>query len=177
MADHPSSEQLAEEFIRQAGQELDDALSKIAHCIDQLNENQLWWRPAESMNSVANLILHLGGNVRQWIIAGVGNQQDTRNRPAEFSQREPIAKGQLKLDLQKTIQQAHQVLAQVSPAELLRVRRVQGFDVTALQAIVESVAHFRGHTQEIVHLTRQQLGGQYKFDFVPSSPEQGAPPE
>ncbi len=72
---------------------------------------------------------------------------------------------------------AKAALAEASPADLLKCRRIQGFDVTGMQAIFESVAHFRGHTQEIVHVTRIQLGDDYEFAFVPKTPEQGAAQE
>ncbi|MCP3696766.1 MAG: DUF1572 domain-containing protein, partial [Planctomycetaceae bacterium] len=63
-----------------ACQEFDEALRIITHCLDQLNDDQTWWRPSESMNSIANLLLHLSGNVRQWIVSGVGGAPDVRKR-------------------------------------------------------------------------------------------------
>ena len=78
--------------------------------------------------------------------------------------------------LKATIAEAEQAMSSIKGEELLKKRRIQGFDVTGMEAILHSVSHFRGHTQEIVHMTRCQLGDSYLYDFIPSSPEQGAPP-
>ena len=109
-------ENLSKAVGSEACHELDEALQKINHCVNQITDDQLWWRPSESMNSVANLLLHLCGNLRQWIVSGVGGVADV-------------------------------------------------------------VAHFRGHAQEIVHMTRCQLGDSYEFDFVPTTTEEGAAEE
>lgn len=151
--------------------ELNDAIEKIAHCLDQLTSEQIWWRPSPSMNSIGNLILHLCGNVRQWITAGVGGAKDIRNRPLEFSERGPLETSELWQRLGATIEEAKSAIANASTAGLVDRRRIQGFDVTGIGAIFHSVAHFRGHVQEIIHLTRSQLGDAYQFDFVPTTPE------
>jgi len=150
--------------------ELDAALGKITHCVNQLTDDQLWWRPSESMNSVANLLLHLCGNVRQWIVSGVGGAADVRERQKEFDQRGPIPKRELLQQLGSAVEEAKRVLSETSAEELLRVRPVQGNDVTGMQAMLHSAAHFRGHVQEIVHMTRCQLGVSYEFDFIPPPP-------
>lgn len=155
-------------------EELDSAVEKLNHCVGQLTDDQVWWRPSPSMNSIGNLILHLQGNVRQWITAGVGSAEDTRKRGLEFSERGPIDRAELLRKLTATIDEAKQVIADASDSDLTESRRVQGFEVTGIDAVVHSVAHFRGHVQEIVHLTRSQLGDAYVFDFVPTTPEQGA---
>ncbi len=171
----PTVEALAAAVGKEAGDELDGALRKIKHCVNQLDDAQLWWRQSDDMNSIANLILHLCGNVRQWIIAGVGGTEDARNRPQEFAERGTLSKAALIDRIESTVTEAKAVLSAATATELLQPRRIQGFEVTGLQAIFESVAHFRGHSQEIVHLTRLQLKDDYEFDFVPTSPEQGAP--
>lgn len=126
------------------------------------------------MNSIGNLVLHLSGNVRQWIISGVGGEADVRNRPKEFSERGPFDREELIRRLDEVVQQADEVLRVVTPQQLLEPRRIQGFETTGLSAIFDSVAHFRGHTQEIVCLTRMQLGDAYRFEWAPSTPEEGA---
>ena len=85
----PTSDQLA---AAAASQELTKALERIKHCLGQLTDEQIWQREAESMNSIGNLILHLCGNLRQWIVAGIGGEQDLRRRPNEFSERGAISK-------------------------------------------------------------------------------------
>ena len=66
--------------------------AKIKQCVDQLSEEDIWWRGHESDNSIGNLLLHLSGNIRQWIISGIGGQTDARNRPKEFAERTHIPK-------------------------------------------------------------------------------------
>ncbi len=173
----PRALDLAAAVTGEAANELDSALKRIEHCLSQLTEDQLWWRPQDSMNSIANLILHLSGNVRQWITAGIGGAKDTRNRPKEFSEKGPIAKDELLRRLSLAVSEAIAALGRASEADLLECRRIQGFEVTGIEAVFGSVAHFRGHTQEIIHMTRCQLGDDYQFAFIPNTPEQGAPGE
>lgn len=158
-----------------ASHELESALERIKHCLGQLNDEQIWQRSYPSLNSIGNLILHLCGNLRQWIVAGVGGAPDVRNRPAEFAERGPIPKEALLHSLEGIVEEAKRVLAGVDARQLSEPRRIQGFDVTGVAAIFDSVSHFRGHTQEIVHMTRLQLGDAYKFAWMPTTPEQGAP--
>ncbi|MDA1017757.1 MAG: DUF1572 family protein [Planctomycetota bacterium] len=171
----PSPSSLASEFCRNAGGELDDALRTIVHCVRQLSDEQLWWRPIEGLNSVANLMLHLGGNVRQWIVSGVGGSADTRRRQTEFAERGPIPRVELLDRLAATVTDAKTVLSQMTERELLALHRIQGFEVTSLQAVLHSVSHFRGHTQEIVHLTRSQLREDYEFALVLTEEQGGTP--
>jgi len=166
VSNHSSA--VASAFARESLLELTAATGIIRHCLNQLTEQQIWWRPDESMNSVGNLILHLGGNLRQWIISGVGGAADTRRRQLEFDERGPISGSQLLSEIELTVQEAGEVLGQVSGEMLLEERRIQGFETTCLGAVVHSVSHFRGHVQEIVHLSRTILGADYQFDFVPA---------
>ncbi len=170
-------EDLSNAVGNEASDELDEALRKIEHCVNQLTDDQLWWRPTESMNSIATLMLHLCGNLRQWIVSGVGATEDIRERQKEFDERSSTPKTELMQQIEDVAAEAKTALSEISAEELLRVRRIQAFDVTGMQAIFESVAHFRGHAQEIVHMTRCQLGDSYEFDFVPTTAEQGVPSE
>jgi hypothetical protein len=169
-----TADELAGALGTEAAKELTSALGKIKHCLDQLSDEQVWWRSQPSLNSIGNLILHLCGNVRQWIVAGLGGVADVRDRPAEFAERGPISRDELLRSLEAVVDEAKAVMARLTARQLLEVRRIQGFDVTGLAAIFDSVPHFRGHTQEIVHLTRLQLGDAYQFAWTPRTPEQGA---
>jgi hypothetical protein len=170
-----TADELAAVVGTAAAQELDSALARIKHCLGQLNDEQVWRRSQPGLNSIGNLILHLCGNVRQWIVAGLGDAADVRNRPTEFAERGPIRKEELLRRLEAVVAQAKHLLAGVGARQLAEFRRIQGFDVTGAAAIFDSVPHFRGHTQEIVHITRSQLGDTYQFAWAPTTPEQGAP--
>ena len=166
--------QVTAAFLDGLSHELRGGLEKIGHCLRQLDEEQVWWRPTPDQNSIANLILHLEGNVRQWIVSGVGGEADVRDRPREFAESGPIEKRELLARLADVVDLSIQIISNQTADALLKQRRIQGFDTNAAGAIVHSVAHFQGHSQEIVSLTRQQLTDQYEFHFVPQSEEQGA---
>lgn len=169
-----SVDRLAAALGEEAANELGNAISRIRHCLGQLRDEQIWRRPREEMNSVGNLVLHLCGNLRQWIVIGLGGGEDRRDRPAEFAERGPIARADLLHQLDNVVAEATTVLTRMTGTELLRPRRIQGFDVTGVGAIFDSVPHFRGHTQEIVHMTRAMLNDAYQFHWTPQTPEQGA---
>jgi hypothetical protein len=154
--------------------ELAAAVGVMQHCLSQLSDEQIWSRPDDTMNSIGNLMLHLSGNVRQWIVSGVGGAPDTRERQKEFDERGPISRAELLSRIEGTVQNASEVLNAVTLETLLADLTIQGFETTGLGAIVHSVSHFRGHVQEIVHMSRSILGDAYAFRFVPKSTEQGA---
>ena len=171
----PANEDITRVVTHEANVVFDHCLEVISHCLGQLSDDQIWWRPHESLNSVGNLVLHLTGNVRQWIVAGLGNQDDTRDRPSEFAQRTAIDREALLNGLREVVAEAKSVLAEISAEKMLSPHRIQGFEVTGWGALFDSLPHFKGHTQEIVCLTRMQLGNKYEFHWKPTSPEQGAP--
>src|SRR5215204_890693 len=94
----------AEEFL------LGDYLPKIERCLEKLTDEQIWWRANEESNSIGNLILHLCGNARQWIVSGVGSQPAERDRDAEFAQREVITRDELLNLLRSTLADVGTVL-------------------------------------------------------------------
>ena len=143
--------------------ELDAALSRIVHCVNQLSEEQVWHRPPNGMNAVGNLLLHLTGNVKQAITDNLSGLPDTRHRQGEFDARDPLPKAELLRRLTDTVAGAKAAFATASDERLAQVVRVNNNDWTGLQAAVRSVAHFRGHAQEIIHMTRDLLGDRYQF--------------
>jgi hypothetical protein len=168
---------VAAAYLAEARRRLAACRERIDHCLGQLDDAQVWWRPGKGLNSIGNLLLHLGGNLRQWVVAGAAGTDDARDRPAEFAERGPIPKAELLRRLAEVVREADAVLSRVTADQLLAARRIQGFDETVLSAVFDSLAHLSGHTQEIVCLTRQQLGDAYRFAWTPATPEQGAPRE
>ena len=162
-------------FLIVARHQLAERAQRIRHCVEQLDDAQVWWRPHQSMNSIANLLLHLSGNLTQWIVCGVGGEPDSRDRPGEFADRSLLPKAELLEKFESVVAKVDDVLANLDEARLIEPRKIQGFDELVLSAIWHSLEHLGGHTQEIIFMTRLQLGKDYKFAWTPSTPEQGAP--
>lgn len=171
----PSVEELCSAFVAEQQRVLDAAVTRIRHCLGQLTAEQIWWRPHPSMNSIGNLVLHVCGNLGQWIVRGVPQLPDVRNRPAEFAERGPIPAEQLLEQLEQTVDAAHAVLDRLSAGELLAPRQIQGFEESVLGAISQSLHHLSGHVQEIISLTRMQLGDAYRYLWSPRTKEEGKP--
>ena len=148
-------------------------LPKIEQCVAALSEEDLWWRPNEASNSIGNLILHLSGNVRQWIVSGVGGKADTRKRQEEFDATGGMKKGEVVKLLQETVQDACDVLRSASPERLLERGVIQGKDVQLFYAVYHAVEHFSMHTGQIIQMTKQRVGKDLKFYGF----EQGKPIE
>src|SRR6185503_16065853 len=104
-------------FVAEASHVFRASLQRIEHCINQLSDEQIWWRPRAEMNSIGNLMLHLSGNVGQWVVAAVGSVPSKRNRPAEFAQREAIAKEQLLRTLREAVEGAVRAIESIKKSE------------------------------------------------------------
>lgn len=154
-------------FLSAIKQQLDQGFQKIKHCVEQLDSEQLWWRPRPEMNSIANLLLHLSGNIRQWLIVGLEGSPDLRQRQLEFDDRSFAPSAELMAKLENTLAEAKQVIDSQTQQSLLHTRRVQEFDIDGFQTILDSVGHFSGHVQEIIHMTRFLKADRYRFYFVP----------
>jgi uncharacterized damage-inducible protein DinB len=151
-------------FVAEARRHLmQEYLPWLRACLDKLSEDEVWWRPNEKSNSVGNLILHLCGNIRQWVIHGVGGTVDDRNRPAEFAARESFSKAELLQKLEATLVEVDAVLANLPVEKLTEPRVIQGFNVTVLGAIFHAVEHFSYHTGQIIYITKMRTGEDLKF--------------
>jgi uncharacterized damage-inducible protein DinB len=152
-------------FLEYSARKLRQLCGRIEDCLGRLTEEQIWARGAENENAVGNLVLHLSGNVRQWIVAGVGGQPDIRQRDAEFA-----ARGGATADfaerLRGTVAEAVRVIEGLAPERLPERLVVQGYDVTVLEAIYAVVEHFSGHTGQMVYATKMLTGedlGYYRY--------------
>ncbi len=134
----------------------EECVPRILKCLDQLNEEEIWWRPNEASNSIGNLVLHLCGNVRQWIYAGLGGFPDHRARQTEFDTREGISKAELATLLQDTMETVKPVIAGLPVEELLRSRPVQTFEETGLTILIHVTEHFSHHTGQIAYITKMR---------------------
>lgn len=128
---------------------------RLRACVESLTDEQVWWRPNAASNSIGNLILHLNGNVRQWLIASFQRLEDRRDRPAEFHERTNIPAGDLLEQLGRTMQEASEVLAHLTEKDLLMGLEIQGYKVSGLEAVYQVVEHFGLHYGQIVYITKQ----------------------
>lgn len=138
-------------------------IPKIEKCIARLNDEQIWWRPNDQSNSIANLLLHLNGNVRQYLIAGVGDKTFERNRQQEFDDRTKISANLLFNRLKETVDEAIEILNKLDLENLNDVRKIQGKEKTLLEAIYHSVEHFSMHTGQIIYITKFLMNADLKF--------------
>lgn len=137
-----------------------DYLTKIERALAELTDAQVWWRPNAGSNSIGNLMLHLAGNVGQWMV-GVRGAPDQRVRAAEFSATDTLSKAALLAQLTETVESAERVLDGLAAAlangdegELERLIEPQGFPQTVFDAIFHVVEHFSYHTGQIVLLAK-----------------------
>ena len=136
---------------------------RLKSCVESLTEEQLWWRPNEACNSIGNLLLHLDGNMRQWLVASFNRSEDRRNRPDEFNQRELISASALLDQLSATMQQASEVLARLTPADLAAPYEIQGYKVSGLDAVYQVVEHFAMHYGQVLYIVKTLHGADLGF--------------
>ncbi len=149
----------------------DEYLPKIERCLEQLTDAQIWWRSNEDSNSIGNLLLHLSGNARQWIVGGLGGETDQRERQAEFDERRVITRAELLTRIKTTLRQVDETLAGFDQSRLLDTFQIQGTNVTALDAIFHVTEHFSMHTGQIILLTKMLAGVNLEFyDFSTGKP-------
>ena len=150
-----SSSEVTRAFIDRAGAFLStEYLPKIEHCFEQLTDEQIWFRPNEASNSIGNLVLHLCGNARQWIVAGLGNNPDRRDRDSEFSRRDVIPRAALLEHLRSTLSEVDGVLENLDPNVLLEIRTIQGKSVDVPEAVFHVTEHFSMHVGQVVYITK-----------------------
>jgi uncharacterized damage-inducible protein DinB len=151
-------------FIEQArGYLLSEYPAKLRIAIAALPQDKLWWRPHEDSNSVGNLLLHLNGNIRQWIVAGVGGELYERHRDQEFATCEGAPASELLTALERTLEDVNRILAGLSAERLAERCAIQGRDVTVLDAIFHVTEHFSYHLGQIILVVKMFAPGGVHF--------------
>lgn len=160
---------IATEFKQQTAKLLDQAVEKIQNCLQQIDGEQLWWRPQPRLNSIGNLLLHMSGNLRQWSTVALCGLTDERDRAAEFSADSRMEKQQLLNLVVESVQAAQQAIAGFPDERLVEQTNIQGFDVSFLEALMHTSSHFQGHTQQVILLSRLILDDNYRFHWSPDN--------
>lgn len=130
-------------------------LERIEGCLAKIKEEEVWIRPNDNSLSIGNQLLHLSGNLRQWIIHSLGGAADNRRRSNEFSTTTGQRKAQLEALLQATVAEAVLTIQQLTEEELLRERPVQAYHLSGAAALIHAVEHFSYHTGQIIFWTKQ----------------------
>jgi uncharacterized damage-inducible protein DinB len=150
-------------FLTYSAEKLRQYTDRISVCLEQLTPEQVWARGSDNENAVGNLILHLAGNVRQWIGSGVAGRENVRDRDSEFAARGRVSSDELRTLLRTTVDEAVAVIEKLTPDRLGETIRVQSYDVTVLQAVYHVVEHFSHHTGQIIFATKLLTGGDLGF--------------
>lgn len=155
MSTSPTTKALAAELLRECERRLfDESVPRLRKCLSLLSEQDIWYRPNAETPSVGNLVLHLCGNARQWIVSGLGGAPDVRERSREFSEPGPLATGELLDKLDRTMREVRRVLSRVAPQDLLERRIVQGFEESGVAILMHVVEHFSYHVGQITYFVK-----------------------
>ena len=136
---------------------------RLRECVELLTDEQIWWRPNAASNSIGNLMLHLNGNVRQWLVDSFNKSEDRRDRPAEFAAEGGVPASVLLERLGATMQEAALVLARLTQADLVAPFEIQGYHVSGLEAVYQVVEHFGVHYGQIAYVAKSLTGAELGF--------------
>lgn len=142
-------------FLNFSVRKLEMMSANLTACLNRLSDEQIWRRGAAHENAVGNLVLHLCGNMRQWILYGVDRQPDVRVRDAEFNAAGETTAAQLGDTVNQTVAEVRKVLTHLPAERLLDRINPQNGEVSVLEAIYQVVGHVQQHVGQIILLTKQ----------------------
>jgi uncharacterized damage-inducible protein DinB len=155
---------LAREFVARSRFYLNEEYrTKMRRAVKAVPPAAIWDRVNDQSNSVGNLLLHLAGNVRQWIVSGVGGAPDTRDRGAEFGARNGPGADELLARLEMVLSEADAVIARLTPDDLVQRRTIQGREVSVMAAVYSAVQHFSTHLGQIIMIAKEHSPGAIRF--------------
>lgn len=142
---------------------LEESVPRLKKCLEQLSENEIWYRPNDETVSMGNLVIHLCGNVRQWLLSGLGKAPDNRIRDDEFSEKGPIATEKLIAEVDAVMQKVEVLLDNLAPESLVEKHRVQGFDETGIGILMHVVEHFSYHVGQMTYFVKSTKNIDMKY--------------
>ena len=147
--------ELTTAFIAEIKRRLfEENIPRLKKCLSELTTEQIWYRPNNSSNSVGNLVLHLQGNVRQWVVAGLGKNPDVRERQLEFDEKGPVPIKKMLDDLDKLMMEVTTILNKVTATDLLEVRNVQAYQESGLSILIHITEHFSYHVGQMTYIVK-----------------------
>jgi uncharacterized damage-inducible protein DinB len=146
--------EIAALFLTQSVMKMNQMTGLIERCLDELSDEQVWQRDSANENSIGNLILHLAGNIRQWIGHGLAGMPDIRERDAEFATLGDISRAELRAHLRAVVTPAMDAVAALSPAILMEKRPVQGAERSGVEIVYQVVGHLQQHAGQIIFATK-----------------------
>jgi uncharacterized damage-inducible protein DinB len=150
-------------FLESAADKLRVYCDRIEICLGKLSDEQIWARGSENENAIGNLVLHLTGNVRQWIISSLGEDPDQRDRNSEFDARTGFNGTQLSSKLRDTVEDASAIIAGLTTEQLTRTYEIQKYKVSGVEAVFHVAEHFSQHTGQIIFATKMLTGTDLGF--------------
>lgn len=142
---------------------LEESVPRLKKCLSQLSEAEIWYRPNEETVSVGNLVIHLCGNVRQWLLSGIGKAPDHRKREEEFTEKGPIPTDKLIADLDMVMQEVEVLLGNLTPEVMIEKHRVQGYDETGIGILMHVVEHFSYHIGQVTYYVKSSKNMDMKY--------------
>ena len=156
-----------ERFRELGAQYIADFLRRIEASVQRLSEDQLWWKANAATNSIGNLLLHLQGNLSQWVLQGLGGRPYERHRDEEFAASRTAGRDELLGGLRRVVVDCQDVIRGLSEHDLVAVRTIQGSESDGLDTVLHIVEHMSYHTGQIIHMTKELLGPEGGIDFFP----------
>lgn len=153
----------SEEFKSQSAMRLQENVPRIAKCLVQLTNQEVWFSPNEQSNSIGHLILHLCGNITQYIQSALGGAMDNRQRQLEFNSEDHLSNKELVAKITKVINEAELIILNAEPENLLLTRQVQAFSLSGIGIIIHVVEHLSYHTGQIAFYTKQLKNKDLEF--------------
>jgi uncharacterized damage-inducible protein DinB len=160
----PSLTHMHHNLIKEARRRLMlESVPRITQCLVMLSEEDIWMRPNKESNSIGNLVLHLCGNVRQYVLSGIDGQKDDRERNKEFSEKERIDKEELIEKMNSLMIEVDDALDRIKMEDWTQMKKVQGFDESILSILIHVIEHFSYHTGQIAFYTKLLTAKDLKF--------------
>jgi len=133
--------------------------AQVRECLAQLDDEQIWWRPNESSNSVGNLVIHLSGSLNHYLNRGIGGFEYDRDRAAEFAERRHIPKDELRAIFDDMVTKAEQTFDALTVERLGEPSPEPKMYTLVVEDVLSVMSHIANHTGQILWITKMLKDG------------------